>query len=163
MPSLIRIAGDPHHSHRAEALYGLVGPARARYFGVASRDELLLHRSGPGQEFLGGYDYYGVEITGYPAGWSVAGARAAITAGSRVLAHLLDDSDPAVRVGASYALATAADPDRRIRNDFTTWFAKEQDPVVRAALVFATAEITRAHPDPLDTAWMRELWPSCGP
>lgn len=50
--------------------------ARARYFGVASRAELLLHRSGPR------HDDYDVEVTGYPAGWSVAAARAAFTAGT---------------------------------------------------------------------------------
>ncbi|MFD7258810.1 hypothetical protein [Streptomyces sp. NPDC059874] len=100
VPFLIRIAIDPHHRHRADALGGLAAPARARYFGVASRDELLLHRSAPQR---GGYDDYGVEVTGYPAGWSVAAARAAITAGAPVLLPLLDDSDPAMRIDASYA------------------------------------------------------------
>ncbi|MFD7560274.1 hypothetical protein ACFV9E_37975 [Streptomyces sp. NPDC059835] len=73
VPFLIRIANDPHHRNRADALGGLAAPARARYLGVASRDELLLHRSGHQRD---GYDDYGVEVTGYPAGWSVAAARA---------------------------------------------------------------------------------------
>lgn len=47
VPFLIRIATDPHHPHRADALGGLAAPARARHFGTASRDELLLHRTDP--------------------------------------------------------------------------------------------------------------------
>ncbi|MFJ3533468.1 hypothetical protein [Streptomyces sp. NPDC090132] len=152
---MIRIATDPHHRHRADALGGLAAPARARYFGVASRDDLLLHRSGPQHD---GYDDYGVEVTGYPAGWSVAAARAAITTGAPVLLPLLDGSDPTTRIDASYALATAADPGHTVRSAFATRFAKEQDSMVRAALVLATAETTRAHPHQPATAWIRELW-----
>ncbi|MFD7262212.1 hypothetical protein [Streptomyces sp. NPDC059874] len=155
VPFLIRFATDPHHRNRADALGGLATPARARYFGVASRDELLLHRSGPQHD---DYDDYGVEVTGYPAGWAVAAARAAITAGAPVLLPLLDDSDPAMRIDASYALATAADSGHTVRSAFATRFAKEQDPLVRAALVLATAETTRAHPHQPATAWIRELW-----
>ncbi|WP_405982892.1 hypothetical protein [Streptomyces sp. NBC_00158] len=158
VPFLIRIAADPHHPHRAAVLGGLAAPARARYFGVASRDELLLHRSGPQHEVLDGYDEYGVEVTGYPAGWSVAAARAAITAGAPLLLPLLDDSDPAVRIDASYALATAADPGHTLRAAFATRFAKEQGPMALAALVLATAESTRAHPHRPATAWIRDLW-----
>lgn len=126
VPFLIRIATDPHHRHRGDALGGLAAPARARYFGVASRGELLLHRLGPQRE---DYDDYGVEVTGYPAGWSVAAARAAMTAGAPVLLPLLDSSDPAMRIDASCALATAADPGRTVRSAFATRFAKEQDPM----------------------------------
>ncbi|MFF3217030.1 hypothetical protein ACFYYB_41230 [Streptomyces sp. NPDC002886] len=155
VPFLIRIAADPHHRHRADALGGLAAPARARYFGVASRDELLLHRSGHQHD---DYDDYGVEVTGYPAGWSVAAARAAITTGAPVLLPLLDSSDPTMRIDVSYALATAADPARTVRSAFASRFAKEQDPMTRAALVLATAESTRAHPHQPATAWIRELW-----
>ncbi|MER6317055.1 hypothetical protein ABT237_25315 [Streptomyces sp. NPDC001581] len=155
VPFLIRIATDPHHRHRADALGGLAAPARARYLGVASRDELLLHRSGSQRD---GYDDYGVEVTGYPAGWSVAAARAAITAGAPVFLPLLDDSDPAMRIEASYALATAADPGRTVRAAFASRFAKEQDPMALAALVLATAETTRAHPHRPATGWIGELW-----
>ncbi|MFD4921745.1 hypothetical protein ACFWNE_10555 [Streptomyces goshikiensis] len=155
VPFLIRIATDPHHRHRADALGGLAGPARARHFGVASRDEILLHRSGLQQD---GYDDYGVEVTGYPAGWSVAAARAAITAGAPELLPLLHDCDPAMRIDASYALATAADPGHTVRSTFAARFTKERDPMVRAALVLATAETTRAQPHRPDTAWIRELW-----
>ncbi|MFI6874873.1 hypothetical protein ACIBL6_15665 [Streptomyces sp. NPDC050400] len=155
VPFLIGIATDPRHPHRADALGSLAAPARARHFGVAARGELLVHRSVPRRE---GYDDYGVEVTGYPAGWSVAAARASITAGAGQLLPLINDSDPAVRIDASYALATAADPDHGVRNAFATRFAKEQDPIALAALVLATAEITRAHPHQLDTAWIRGLW-----
>lgn len=158
VPVLIRIAADPHHPHRAAVLSGLAAPARARYFGVASRDELLLHRSGPQHEILDDYDDYGVEVTGYPAAWSVAAARAAITAGTPLLLPLLDDSDPAMRIDVSYVLATAADPGHTVRAAFATRFAKEQDPMALAALVLATAETTRAHPHWPATAWIRELW-----
>ncbi|MFJ2559226.1 MULTISPECIES: hypothetical protein [unclassified Streptomyces] len=158
VPFLIQIATDPHHPHRADALGGLAAPARARHFGTASRDELLLHRSGPQHDVLDDYDDYGVEVTGYPAGWSVAAARTAITAGTPVLLPLFNDSDPAMRIGASYALATAADPGRTVRSAFATRFAKEQDPLTLAALVLATAETTRAHSHRPDTAWIRELW-----
>lgn len=158
VPFLIRIAADPHHPHRADALGGLAAPARARYFGLASRDELLRHRSGPQHEALDGYDDYGVEVTGYPAGWSVAAARAAITAGTPLLLPLLDDCDPAMRIDASYALATAADPRHTVRSAFVARFGKERDPMTLAALVLATAETMRAHPHRPATAWIRELW-----
>ncbi|MFH7594309.1 hypothetical protein WDV06_04285 [Streptomyces racemochromogenes] len=158
VPFLIRIATDPDHRHRAAALGGLAAPARARHFGVASRDEFLLHRSGPQHEMRNGYDDYGVEVTGYPAGWSVAAARAAITAAAPLLLPLLGDSDPAMRIDASYALATAADPGHTVRGVFAARFAEEKDPVALAALVLTTAEITRGHPHRPATAWLRELW-----
>ncbi|MFD0374600.1 hypothetical protein [Streptomyces sp. NPDC127112] len=157
VPVLIGIAADPHHPHRAAALSGLAAPARTRYFGLASRDELLLHRSGSQHEAL---DDYGVEVTGYPAGWSVAAARTAITAGTSLLLPLLEDSDPAIRIDASYALATAtsADASHTVRDAFATRFAVEQNPMVVAALVLATAETTRAHPHRSAIAWIRDLW-----
>lgn len=46
---------------------------------------------------LDGYGDYGVEVTGYPAGWSVAAARAAITAGTPLLLPLLDDEPGLLR------------------------------------------------------------------
>lgn len=158
VPFLIRIATDPHHPHHTDALGGLAAPARARHFGIASRDELLLHRSGPQHRVLDDYDDYGAEVTGYPAGWSVAAARTAITAATSMLLPLLNDSAVTTRIDVSYALATAADPDRRVRSAFVTRFDKEQDPVALAGLVLATAESTRAHPHRPDTAWIRALW-----
>ncbi|MGW5929848.1 hypothetical protein ACWF2L_27005 [Streptomyces anulatus] len=158
VPFLIRIATDPHHPHHTDALGGLAAPARARHFGVASRDGLLLHRSSPQHRVLDGYDGYGAEVTGYPAGWSVAAARATITAATPVLMPLLNDSDVTTRIDASYALATAADPDRRVRSALATRFDKEQNPVARAGLVLATAESARAHPHRSDTVWVRALW-----
>ncbi|MFD7941197.1 hypothetical protein ACFV4T_42970 [Streptomyces sp. NPDC059755] len=76
VPFLIRIAADSRHPCRADALGEAACPARARHVGIASRDELLLHRA----DFQDGdlhddYDDCGVEVTGYPAGWSVAAAR----------------------------------------------------------------------------------------
>ncbi|MFI5887649.1 hypothetical protein [Streptomyces sp. NPDC051554] len=131
-------------------------PARARYFGVASRGELLLHRAEPQYDDL--YGDYGVEVTGYPAGWSVAAARSAITADIALLKPLLHDPDPAIRIRAAYALAAATDLDGTVRAAFRTRLDTEQDPIVQAALVFATAEATRAHPHPPTTVWMRERW-----
>ncbi|MET9663364.1 HEAT repeat domain-containing protein [Streptomyces sp. NPDC006510] len=71
-----------------------------------------------------------------------------------VLEPLLDDPDPAIRVHAAYALATATDPHRTVRSALGTQFAVEQDPIVRAALVLAIAEAARAHPHVPTTAWM---------
>lgn len=158
VPFLIRITTDAHHAHRVAALAVLSGPARARHFGVASRDELLLHRTDPRRHAPDGYDDYGVEVTGYPAGWSVAAARAAITAHTAALLPLLGDFDPAVRVDAAYALATAADPDHTIRAALANGYAAQRDAMVRAALLLATAEITRAHPHPPTVTWLRERW-----
>ncbi|MFJ7198332.1 MULTISPECIES: hypothetical protein [unclassified Streptomyces] len=155
VPFLIPMAIDIHHPHRADALGVLSCPARARDFGVASRDELLLHRTDPRRHAP---DDYGVEVTGYPAGWSVTAARAAITTETPALLSLLDDSDPTLRIDAAYALATAADPDHTVRTAFATRLTPEQDPMVRAALILATAETTRAHPHPPTTAWIRERW-----
>ncbi|MEJ8646094.1 hypothetical protein WKI68_42410 [Streptomyces sp. MS1.HAVA.3] len=159
VPFLIRIAADTRHPYRADALAEVSAPARARHFGVASRDELLVHRGDTRYDDLYDlYDDYGVEVTGYPAGWSVAAARAAITADTALLQPLLGDPDPAVRIDAAYVLATATDPEHAVRAAFHARFAAEQDPMVRAALVLATAEATRAHPHPPTTAWMRERW-----
>ncbi|MDX3433914.1 hypothetical protein PV664_34085 [Streptomyces sp. ME01-18a] len=158
VPFLIRVAPDIHHPHRVEALGVLAGPARGRYFGVASRDEFLLHRSGPQQGALDDYDDYGGEVTGYPAGWSVAAARAALTAETPALLPLLHASGPTIRIDAAYALATTADLDRTVRTALATRLTTEQDPMVRAAHVLATAELTRAHPHPPTTTWIRERW-----
>ncbi|MFF8268168.1 hypothetical protein ACF059_12310 [Streptomyces sp. NPDC016562] len=155
VPFLIRIAADTGHPRRADALAEVSCPARARYFGVASRDQLLLHRAGINDDI---YDGYGVEVSGYPAGWSVAAARAAITADTALLKPLLDDPAPAIRIRAAYALATAADPEHGVRAAFRTRLAAEQDPIVRAALVLATAEATHAHPHPPTTEWIGERW-----
>ncbi|GAA0291137.1 hypothetical protein GCM10010302_32120 [Streptomyces polychromogenes] len=159
VPFLIRIAADAGHPRRAITLAEVSAPARARYFGVASREGLLLHRDTRSAGY-DPYDDYGIEVSGYPAGWSVAPARAAITADATLLRSLLDDPDPdpAIRIRAAYALATAADPDRTVRAALGARLTAEQDPIVRAALVLATAEVTRAHPHPPTTAWMRERW-----
>ncbi|MEU4732149.1 HEAT repeat domain-containing protein [Streptomyces sp. NPDC023588] len=158
VPFLIRVATDIHHPHQAEALGVLAGPARARHFGVASRDEFLLHRAGTQHDVLDDYDDYGVEVTGYPAGWSVAAARAALTTETPALLPLLHDPDPTIRIDAAYTLATTADPDRTVRTALATRLTTEQDPLVRAAQVLATAELTRAHPHPPTTTWIRERW-----
>ncbi|MFD0366640.1 HEAT repeat domain-containing protein [Streptomyces sp. NPDC127114] len=158
VPFLIRIAADAHHPHRAAALAVLPGPARARHYGVASRDELLLHRNDPRRHAPYDYDDYGVEVTGYPAGWSVAAARAAITAETPVLLPLLNDSDSTIRIDATYALATAADPDHVVRTALAARLATEHDAIVRAALLLAVAEITRAHVQPPTVWWFRERW-----
>ncbi|MEV5703326.1 hypothetical protein AB0L55_38320 [Streptomyces anthocyanicus] len=158
VPFLIPIATDAHHSHHAAALTVLAGPARARHFGVASRDALLLHRTDPGRHAPDDYDDYGVEVTGYPAGWSVAAARAAITAEAPVLLPLLKDPDPAIRIDAAYALATAADLDHTVRTALAARFATEHDAMVRAAVLLAAAETTRAHAHPPTVRWLRERW-----
>ncbi|MBT2470074.1 hypothetical protein J7E97_19880 [Streptomyces sp. ISL-66] len=158
VPFLISIATESHHPHRADALGVLSAPARARHFGVASRDELLLHRTDPRRHAPDDYDDYGVEVTGYPAGWSVAAARAAITTGAPVLLPLLNDPDPTIRIDAAYALATAADPDHRVRSTFATRLATEREPMVRAALLLAAAETTRADVHPPTGSWIRERW-----
>lgn len=139
-----------------KALAEASSPARARYFGVASRDELLLHRADT--QDGDPYDGYGVEVTGYPAGWSVAAARAAITADIALLKPLVGDPNPSIRIHAAYTLATAADLDRAVRSAFRARLAAEQDPIVCAALVLATAEATRTHPDPPTIGWLRERW-----
>ncbi|MEW2372523.1 hypothetical protein AB0940_24595 [Streptomyces sp. NPDC006656] len=158
VPFLIPIATDIHHPRRADALGVLSAPARARHFGVTSREEFLLHRTDPRRHALDDYDDYGVEVTGYPAGWSVAAARAAITTESPVLLTLLDDPDPALRIDAAYALATAADPERTVRTAFATRLATENDAIVSAALLLAAAETTRADAQPPITSWIRERW-----
>ncbi|MCQ9182990.1 hypothetical protein KMT30_28890 [Streptomyces sp. IBSBF 2953] len=165
VPFLIRIAADIRHPCRADALAVAACPARALHFGVASREELLLHRAAfqdgdlyDGHDGHDDYDDYGVEVTGYPAGWSVAAARAAITADTALLHPLLGDPDPSIRIDAAYTLATAADPDRAVRASFRARLAAEQDPKVSAALVLATAEVTRTHPHAPTTTWMRDQW-----
>lgn len=102
----------------------------------------------PGAHAPDAHDDYGYEVTGYPAGWSVAAARAAITSATTALLPLLGDSDPSVRIDAAYVLATAADPAHTIRTALANGFATEGDAMVRAALLLAAAEITRAHPHP---------------
>lgn len=158
VPFLVPIATDGHHAHRAAALAVLSAPARARHFGIASRHEFLLHRTDPRLHAFDDYDDYGVEVTGYPAGWSVAAARAAITAATPVLLPLLNDPDRTIRIDASYALATAADPDHTVRTALATRFATEHDVLVRAALLLGVAETTRTHPHPPTVSWLRKRW-----
>ncbi|MFE4703284.1 hypothetical protein ACFRIC_40075 [Streptomyces sp. NPDC056738] len=45
-----------------------------------------------------------------------------------------------------------------MRSSFRARLATEQDPIVCAALVLATAEATRAHPHAPTIAWIRERW-----
>ncbi|MEU8883279.1 hypothetical protein [Streptomyces hydrogenans] len=156
VPFLTPLATDAHHPYRAAALGVLSSPARARHFGVASRDELLLHRTDPRRHAPDDYDDYGVEVTGYPAGWSVAAARAAITTETPTLLPLLNDSAPTIPIDAAYALATVAD--HTVRTGVATRFATEHDATVRAALLLAAAEATRAHPHPPTVRWLRERW-----
>lgn len=158
VPFLIPLATAPRHPHHTDAVGVISGPARARHSGVASREELLLHRTDPARHAPDGDDDYGYEVTGYPAGWSVAAARAAITADTPALLPLLGSPDSAVRVDTAYALATAADPDRVVRTALAAGFAAEHDAMVRAAFLLATAEITRAHAHPPTAAWLHERW-----
>ncbi|MFE2825228.1 HEAT repeat domain-containing protein [Streptomyces sp. NPDC059271] len=162
MPFLIPVATDADHPHRAAALAALSGPARAGHQGIASREELLLHRNDPrhdAPDSHDGYGYgYGYEVTGYPAGWSVAAARTVITTATNVLLPLLKDCDSTVRVDAAYVLATAADPVHIVRTSLANQFAADEDSMVRAALLLAIAEITRAHPHPPTVTWLRERW-----
>ncbi|MEU6868832.1 hypothetical protein ABZ924_37355 [Streptomyces sp. NPDC046876] len=94
----------------------------------------------------------------YVAAQSVPAARAAITTDTPALLPLLGDFDPGVRVDAAYVLATAADPNHTVRTALANGFAAERDAMVRAALLFAIAEITRAHPHPATVTWLRERW-----
>ncbi|MFF1519934.1 hypothetical protein [Streptomyces sp. NPDC058305] len=156
VPFLIPLAIDAHHPHRAAALSVLSGPARAGHHGIASREEVLLHRNDPRRDDPDSHDGYGYEVTGYPAGWSVAAARTAITTATPALLPLLRDLDSSVRVDAAYVLGTAADPDGTIRTALANHVASEEDATARAALKLAIAEITRAHPDPPTVTWLRE-------
>ncbi|MEU6817873.1 hypothetical protein [Streptomyces sp. NPDC046860] len=158
VPFLIPLAIDAHHPYRTAALTMLSGPARARHHGVASREEFLLHRNDPRRHAPNTHDDYGYEVTGYPAGWSVAAARAAITRATPVLLPLLADSAPAIRVDAAYVLATVTDPDHSIRTALADRLGAESDAIVRAALLLATAEITRAHPHAPTVTWLRDRW-----
>ncbi|MGW0854229.1 hypothetical protein [Streptomyces sp. NPDC002690] len=158
VPFLIPLAIDAQHPHRTAVLAVLSGPVRAGYHGVASREEFLLHRNDPRRHAPDAHDDYGYEVTGYPAGWSVAAARAAITTATSALLPLLGDFDPTVRVAAAYVLATAADPAHTIRTALASGFATEGDAMVRAALLLATAEITRADPHPQTARWLGERW-----
>ncbi|MFD7629800.1 hypothetical protein ACFV7Q_27895 [Streptomyces sp. NPDC059851] len=87
------------------------GPARARHHGVASREELLLHRNNPRRDARDTHDDYGYEVTGYPAGWSVAAARTAITTDTSALLRLLGDSDPTIRVLCRRCMLHPEEPD----------------------------------------------------
>ncbi|MGW5003573.1 hypothetical protein ACWEP8_38650 [Streptomyces hydrogenans] len=118
--------------------------------------DVLLHRTDPRCHARDDYDDYGVGVTGYPAGWAVASARAAITTETPTLLPLLSDSAPSVRIDAAYALATAAD--HTVRTGLATRFATEHDSTLRAALFLATAEATRAQPHPPTVRWLRERW-----
>ncbi|MET8827259.1 hypothetical protein ABZX40_14870 [Streptomyces sp. NPDC004610] len=158
VPFLIPLATDAHHPHRAAVLAVLSGPARARHHGIASREELLLHRIEPRRDAPGAHDDYGYEVTGYPAGWSVAAARAAITTDTSALLPLLGDRAPTIRVDAAYVMATAADPGHTVRTALANRFAAEGDAMVRAALLLATAEVTRARPHPPTATWLSERW-----
>ncbi|TRV80916.1 hypothetical protein FKN01_03960 [Streptomyces sp. 130] len=129
MPFLIRIAAGARHPYRADVLAEASAPAGAGHFGVASRDEPLLHRADT--QDSNPYDGYGVEVTGYPAGWSITAARAAITADIPLLQPLLGDPDPSIRIHAAYTLATAQNLNPAVRSSFHARLAAEHHPIVR--------------------------------
>ncbi|MFJ8082872.1 hypothetical protein ACIQ6Y_19950 [Streptomyces sp. NPDC096205] len=95
-------------------------------------------------------------MSGYPAGWSVAAARTAITADTPALLTALGDSDRTIRIDAAYVLATAADPDHSVRTALAIRLAAERDTMVRAGQLLAVAEITRAHAHPPAIARLRD-------
>ncbi|GHF77574.1 hypothetical protein GCM10018790_64620 [Kitasatospora xanthocidica] len=149
VPFLVRFGTDQAAGHRAEALTVSGEVARMAHQGVCRREDML--------RFLGD-DEWRFEVTGYPQTWSVRAAREAITADADLLLPVLDDPDPAVRVGAAYALAAAVGRARHILAAVHARLTVEHDPAVRAGLVLAIAQLARAHRDLPTTAWMRTRW-----
>ncbi len=152
VPFLIRIAADIRHPHRAAALAEVSCPARALHFGVASRDELLLHRAGTRDSL---YDGYGVEVTGYPAG--LVGRRGPGCDHGR---HR-PPAAPARRSRPRYAhQCHLRAGDRRRPRPRGPWrlpyparYRAGPDRPCRAG-----PRHRRGHPHPPTTEWIRELW-----
>ncbi|MFJ5049795.1 hypothetical protein [Streptomyces sp. NPDC088719] len=155
------LTADPHHPHHTDALGGLAAPARARHFGVASRDVLLPHRSSPQRRVLDDYDDYGAEVTGYLTGWSVAAARAAT---GLVLATTESTRAHPRRPDTAWIRGLWKDraqaPEDRLA-DATGWLCLTNEPVPHALHTTVDALATEERTRAMDTLpWMTAV--GCG-
>ncbi|MGP4030102.1 hypothetical protein [Actinomadura sp. 3N407] len=146
VPFLLRVAADPHGSCRAYALEVAADAARST-LGPGRRQMLRL----PEDEQL-------FEPSGYPGHWGIAAARDAITADLDLVLSLLADPAPDVRPYAAYAAVAASGRLDDVRSAVQARLGVETDPIVRAGLVFAVAQLACRLPDPECLTWTQTLW-----
>ncbi|MBW8484231.1 hypothetical protein [Actinomadura parmotrematis] len=153
VPFLLRIAADPRGQCRARALELAAGIAQwTPGPGRCTREELL--RSSDGERRF--------EPSGYPGHWGIEAARDAIAADLDLVTALLDDPASEVRVAAAYAGAVASGRISDVRNALHVRLRIEADPVVRAGLVLALAQLACEHPDAGCLTWIGALWSDPG-
>ncbi|MFI9785579.1 hypothetical protein ACIHEI_19095 [Kitasatospora sp. NPDC051984] len=130
----------------------LVGSlARRPHFGSGTRTGLLRARE-PADRVV-------FDCSGHNANWSVQAAQQAIADDTDLLLPLLDHPTATLRAVTAYALAAAAVPARdRITAALHTRFATETDPMTRASLVLAIAQLAWETRDPTTIAHTRAWW-----
>ncbi|WP_344246202.1 hypothetical protein [Actinocorallia libanotica] len=148
VPFLLRVAADPRGHCRvfalelvADIVQWTLGPSRC------TREELLR---------LSGGEWW-FEPSAYPGHWGIEAARDAVAADLDLVTALLDDPEPEMRVAAAYA-GVAAGRIHDVRSALHVRLRVEADPVVRAGLVLALAQLACEHPDPECRAWTEALW-----
>ncbi|MFD6968933.1 hypothetical protein [Streptomyces sp. NPDC059979] len=148
VPFLLRVAADPEAHDRASTIRLANAVARQQHWGFGTRDTFLQVAT----------QSWSCDCSGYAMNWSVEASRHAITADVDLLLPHLDNPDPDIRTSACYALATASDGAGRITGALRARLATEQDPVVRAGLVLAVAELAAENADLHVAPWTRALW-----
>ncbi|MGW9370884.1 hypothetical protein ACWGVR_12875 [Streptomyces xanthophaeus] len=147
VPFLVRLAADPSVHHRAQLLGLAAAAARREHWGFGTRDTFLLVT--PREEFC--------DNNGYAMHWSIEASRDAVTADCDLVLGLLHDPDPEIRASACYTLATASGETDSIAVALRAVLAIEQNPIVRASLVLAIAELGREHAESQAATWAEAL------
>jgi len=151
VPFLLRAAAERATHNRAQLLLLAAEAGHRNHFGRDQREDLLQVGYLPEEEVVDG--------SGCPVQWTLQAARDALTAGAPLLIELLDDPDPAIRANAAYALASAASPPARARDELRAKLAAEREPPVRISLVLAVTQLAvEQADDPGIVAWTRQLW-----
>jgi HEAT repeat protein len=155
VPFLLRAAAERAVHNRARLLLLAAEAGHRNHFGRDRREDLLRVGYLPEEEAF--------DPSGYPAQLTLQAARDALTAGAPLLTSLLDDPDPAVRAHAAYALATAASPPSRARQELRARLAVEGEPSVRISLVLAVTQLAvEQADDPGIADWTMQLWTGQG-
>lgn len=151
VPFLIRIAADPAAHNRSRLLLLAAEAGHRNHFGRDRREDLLQVEEPP--------EDLRFDVSGYPVWWTYQAAREAIAADTRLLVTLLDDTDPAVRASAAYALATAKAAPPHMAEALRARLAVENDEPVRISLVLALAQLAIERGEvAMAVAWAEPLW-----
>lgn len=143
VPFLVRIAADPDAHPRADALMLAARAGRRVNFAVETRATLFRVGYAPDEIMYG--------ASGDRTDLCAEAARAALGTDAAIVAGLIADEDPDVRIAAAFALATALPLPPDAPGALRARLAVEPDPAVRASLVLALVQLS-------DDAGEAERW-----